>query len=205
VASRRLLTSNRRGRDRDPPRPPSMVACLRSQWSVPGLLPPLLRRSPTLLTVLFLGAWRWSGTTAIALFRTWVWLPPLAFLLAAPTVRDEHRRSADRPSRTSLLDDRRLLAAETRSPRWRGDPPPEPRSLPTELSVTVGSLRARRFTLWAREMTVLDGANLQWARIVRRRDRPSPNLALGFGLLARVAAYRHPFRPGSSPRPASRR
>jgi uncharacterized membrane protein len=47
--------------------------------------PPLLGASPTLLTLLFLGV-ALVGTTAIALYRTWVWLPPLAFLLAAPQI-----------------------------------------------------------------------------------------------------------------------
>ena len=47
--------------------------------------PPLLGASPTLVTILFL-ATALIGTTVIALFRTWIWLPPLAFLLAVPQV-----------------------------------------------------------------------------------------------------------------------
>lgn len=47
--------------------------------------PPLLGATPTVVTLLFVAA-ALVGTTAIALFRTWVWLPPLAFVLAAPQV-----------------------------------------------------------------------------------------------------------------------
>jgi hypothetical protein len=47
--------------------------------------PPLLGASPTVVTLLFI-ATALVGTTTIALFRTWVWLPPLAFVLAAPQV-----------------------------------------------------------------------------------------------------------------------
>ncbi|MDQ2934621.1 MAG: DUF2339 domain-containing protein [Chloroflexota bacterium] len=45
--------------------------------------PPVMGASPTLLTIAFLGV-ALAGTTAIALFRSWRWLPPVAFLLAAP-------------------------------------------------------------------------------------------------------------------------
>jgi uncharacterized membrane protein len=45
--------------------------------------PPLVGAPPTLLTLGFL-AIVLAGTTAIALFRTWSWLPPIAFLLTAP-------------------------------------------------------------------------------------------------------------------------
>ncbi len=45
--------------------------------------PPLMGASATLVTLLFIGA-ALAGTTAIALFRSWRWLPSLAFVLAAP-------------------------------------------------------------------------------------------------------------------------
>ena len=45
--------------------------------------PPLLGASPTLVTLLFVAA-TLVGTTGVALFRTWIWLPPLAFVLAGP-------------------------------------------------------------------------------------------------------------------------
>jgi uncharacterized membrane protein len=47
--------------------------------------PPLTGASTTLLTLAFVAV-TLAGTTAIALFRTWRWLPPLAFVLAAPQV-----------------------------------------------------------------------------------------------------------------------
>jgi hypothetical protein len=45
--------------------------------------PPVLGASPTIVTLLFVAA-TLAGTTGVALFRTWVWLPPLAFVLAGP-------------------------------------------------------------------------------------------------------------------------
>ena len=45
--------------------------------------PPLVGASPTLLTLLFVAV-TLVGTTAVALFRSWRWLPSLAFVLAAP-------------------------------------------------------------------------------------------------------------------------
>jgi uncharacterized membrane protein len=54
--------------------------------------PPLMGASPNLLTLAFV-ATTLVGTTAIALFRSWRWLPLIAFLLAAPQLatwlRDE--------------------------------------------------------------------------------------------------------------------
>ncbi len=47
--------------------------------------PPVLGASATFVTLLFVAA-ALVGTTAIALFRTWTWLPPLAFVLAGPQV-----------------------------------------------------------------------------------------------------------------------
>jgi len=45
--------------------------------------PPVLGASPNLATLLFIAA-ALVGTTGVSLFRTWPWLPPLAFALAAP-------------------------------------------------------------------------------------------------------------------------
>jgi uncharacterized membrane protein len=45
--------------------------------------PPVMGASATLLTIAFLGV-ALAGTTAIALFRSWRWLPLVAFLLAGP-------------------------------------------------------------------------------------------------------------------------
>ncbi len=45
--------------------------------------PPVVGASPTLLTLGFVAV-TLAGTTAIAVHRSWRWLPPLAFVLAAP-------------------------------------------------------------------------------------------------------------------------
>jgi uncharacterized membrane protein len=47
------------------------------------IAPPLLGASPTLLTLGFVAV-ALVGTTGVALFRSWRWLPSLAFVLAAP-------------------------------------------------------------------------------------------------------------------------
>ncbi|HEU5422935.1 MAG TPA: DUF2339 domain-containing protein [Nitrolancea sp.] len=49
--------------------------------------PPLLGAAPTFATIAFL-ATALIGTTAIALYRTWAWLPPVAFVLAAPQLAE---------------------------------------------------------------------------------------------------------------------
>ena len=45
--------------------------------------PPILGASPTLTTLGFMAV-ALAGVTTIALYRTWSWLPPVAFVLAAP-------------------------------------------------------------------------------------------------------------------------
>ncbi|HEU0237155.1 MAG TPA: DUF2339 domain-containing protein [Candidatus Limnocylindrales bacterium] len=45
--------------------------------------PPILGASPTLTTLGFMAV-ALAGITAISLYRTWTWLPPVAFVLAAP-------------------------------------------------------------------------------------------------------------------------
>ena len=47
------------------------------------IAPPLVGASPTMVTLLFV-AITLVGTTAVSLFRSWRWLPALAFVLAAP-------------------------------------------------------------------------------------------------------------------------
>ena len=47
------------------------------------IAPPVMGASPTTLTLLFVAV-TLIGTTAIALFRSWRWLPSIAFVLAAP-------------------------------------------------------------------------------------------------------------------------
>ena len=47
------------------------------------IAPPVMGASPTLLTLLFVAV-TLAGSTAVSLFRSWRWLPSLAFVLAAP-------------------------------------------------------------------------------------------------------------------------
>ena len=47
------------------------------------IAPPVMGASPTTLTLLFVAV-TLIGTTAIAVFRSWRWLPSIAFVLAAP-------------------------------------------------------------------------------------------------------------------------
>lgn len=47
------------------------------------IAPPVMGASPTTLTLAFVAV-TLIGTTAVALFRSWRWLPPLAFILAGP-------------------------------------------------------------------------------------------------------------------------
>ena len=47
--------------------------------------PPILHAQPTATTIAYIGAIL-LGTTAIALWRNWAWLPRIAFLLSAPQV-----------------------------------------------------------------------------------------------------------------------
>lgn len=49
--------------------------------------PPLLGADPTALTILFLSI-TLAGTTAVSLYRSWRWLPPVGFLLSAPQLAD---------------------------------------------------------------------------------------------------------------------
>ena len=51
------------------------------------IAPPVMGGSPTTLTLLFVAV-TLIGTTAIALFRSWRWLPSIAFILAAPQLAD---------------------------------------------------------------------------------------------------------------------
>ena len=47
------------------------------------IAPPLMGATPDLTTLLFIAVVL-IGTTAVALWRSWTWLPPVAFVLAAP-------------------------------------------------------------------------------------------------------------------------
>ena len=146
--------------------------------------PPLLGATPNLVTILFL-ATALIGTTVIALFRTWVWLPPLAFLLAAPQVASSAVGGESVPVALATIVGFWLLntiAAGGEEIRH-----PTDRLRPSSASLLLANAV---FTLWA-GTTVLDGAYLQW-RGAFVAAVALANLALGLGLLARHGD-RNPF------------
>jgi uncharacterized membrane protein len=146
--------------------------------------PPLLGAPPTLITILFLAA-ALVGTTVIALFRTWVWLPPLAFLLAAPQVAS-----------STVGGDSVAVSMLTIAGFWLlntiaagGEELRHPTNTLRPGTVTL-LLASAAFTLWA-GITVLDGAYVGW-RGAFVAAVALAHLALGLGLIARFGD-RHPF------------
>lgn len=145
--------------------------------------PPLLGATPTLLTILFL-ATALVGTTAIALSRTWVWLPPVAFLLAAPQVAssaagDSVARALATIAGFWLLNTIAAGGEEIRRPTHR--------LRPTTVTLLLASAA---FTLWT-GFTALEGTAVAW-RGSFVAALAVAHLALGLGLLARYGD-RHPF------------
>ena len=146
--------------------------------------PPLLGATPTLVTMFFL-ATALVGTTVIALFRTWIWLPPLAFLLAAPQVASSTVGGESVPVALATIAGFWLLntiaagGEEIRHPTDRLRP-----------STVTLLLANTAFTLWA-GTTVLDGAYAHWRGSFVAAVALA-NLALGLGLLVRQGD-RHPF------------
>ncbi len=146
--------------------------------------PPLLGATPTLVTIFFL-ATALVGTTVIALFRTWIWLPPLAFLLAAPQVASSTVGGESVPVAMATIAGFWLLntiaagGEEIRHPTDRLRP-----------STVTLLLANTAFTLWA-GTTVLDGAYAHWRGSFVAAVALA-NLALGLGLLVRQGD-RHPF------------
>lgn len=145
--------------------------------------PPLLGATPTPLTILFL-ATALIGTTVIALFRTWIWLPPLAFLLAAPQIAAS-TQGASVPF--ALLTIAGFWLVNTVSAGGEEIHHPTQRLRPGTVSLLLASAA---FTLWA-GTTILDGAYLQWRGTFVVAVAVA-YLALGLALLARFGD-RHPF------------
>jgi uncharacterized membrane protein len=145
--------------------------------------PPLLGAAPTPLTMLFLAA-ALVGTTVIALFKTWIWLPPLAFLLAAPQVAAS-TQGASVP--IALLTIAGFWVLNTISAGGEEIRHPAASLRPSTVTLLLASAA---FTLWA-GTTVLDGAYVQW-RGTFVAAVALAYLALGLALLARFGD-RHPF------------
>jgi len=146
--------------------------------------PPALGADPTLVTLLFVAV-TLVGTTGVALFRTWVWLPPLAFLLAAPQLASYV--SGDAPVAEALIAVAgfwlvNTIAAGGEETRHASD------RLRTQ-TVTL-LLAAAAFTVWA-GFTVLSGPDEQW-RGSFLAALAIAHLALGLFFLIRNGD-RHPF------------
>lgn len=146
--------------------------------------PPVLGASATFITLLFVAA-ALVGTTAIALFRTWIWLPPLAFVLAGPQVAAYV--AAGPPVAGGLIAIAgfwlvNAIAAGGEETRHSTD---------RLRSATVTLLLASAaFTLWA-GFTVLGGELEPW-RGSFLAVMAAAHLALGLSFLVRLGD-RHPF------------
>jgi uncharacterized membrane protein len=145
--------------------------------------PPLLGATPTPLTILFLAA-ALVGTTVIALFRTWVWLPPVAFLLAGPQVASSVEGQAVPAALVTIGGFWLLNTVAAGGEEIRR---PSDRLRPTTVTLLLASAA---FTL-ATGLAVLDGTYAVW-RGSFVAALAIAHLALGLGLLGRYGD-RHPF------------
>jgi uncharacterized membrane protein len=146
--------------------------------------PPVLGATPTVVTLLFVAA-TLVGTTAVALFRTWIWLPPVAFALAAPQIASYVLGEPPTGEALAVVVGFWLLnviaagGEETRHPTDRLRP------------ATVTLLLAdSAYTLWA-GFAVLDGGLEPW-RGTFLVTLAVLYLALGIFFLVR-RGDRHPF------------
>jgi hypothetical protein len=146
--------------------------------------PPVLGASPTMITLLFVAA-TLVGTTGVALFRTWVWLPPLAFVLAAPQLASYV--SGDARIVEALIAIAGFWLVNTIAAGGE-----ETRHATNRLRTTTVTLllAAAAFTLWA-GFTVLSGADERW-RGSFTAALATAYLVLGVLFLARNGD-RHPF------------
>jgi uncharacterized membrane protein len=117
--------------------------------------PPLLGASPTLLTILFLGV-ALVGTTAIALYRTWIWLPPLAFVLAAPQVASA--TGGETSLSVALLTIIAFWLLNTIAAGGEEIRHPTGQLRPSTVTLLLANAA---FTIWA-AFQVLDGPYLEW-------------------------------------------
>jgi hypothetical protein len=146
--------------------------------------PPLLGASPTLITLLFVAA-ALIGTTAVALFRTWVWLPPLAFILAGPQLASY--LTGGPPPAEGLVAVAGFWLVNTVAAGGE-----ETRHATDRLRTSTVTLllATAAFTLWG-GFTILSGPQEQW-RGAFLAAMAAAHLALGLFFLAR-RGDRHPF------------
>ncbi len=146
--------------------------------------PPVLGASPTLVTLLFVAV-TLVGTTGVALFRTWTWLPPLAFILASPQLASYV--AGDAPIGEALIAIAGFWLVNTLAAGGE-----ETRHTTNRLRTTTVTLllAAAAFTVWA-GFTVLSGPDERW-RGSFLAALAVAHLTLGLFFLARNGD-RHPF------------
>ena len=172
--------------------------------------PPLLGAGPTGSTIAFLAA-ALVGTTAVALFRTWDWLPPIAFALTAPQAADWFTGQAPVGSGLVALAGFWLLHASAAG----GEEFRERRSTFRSAAATL-LLANAAFLVWA-GFVLLDGDRERWRGLflvavalghgalggyfLRRQgdDHPFGILAVGTGIAALTMAV--PVQLGGPPVP----
>ena len=146
--------------------------------------PPVLGASPTLVTLLFVAV-TLVGTTGVALFRTWIWLPPLAFVLAGPQLASYVL--GDAPVVEALIAIAGFWLVNTIAAGGE-----EARHATDRLRTTTVTLLLANaaFTIWA-GFTVLGGPEEIW-RGTFLAVMAAAHLALGLFFLVRNGD-RHPF------------
>jgi hypothetical protein len=117
--------------------------------------PPVLGASPTLVTLMFVAA-ALVGTTGVALFRTWIWLPPLAFVLAGPQLASY--LVGDAPVAEALIAVAGFWLVNMISAGGEETRHATNRLRPTTVTLLLADAA---FTLWA-GFTVLDGPQESW-------------------------------------------
>ncbi len=145
--------------------------------------PPVLGARPETVTLLFVAA-TLVGTTGVALFRTWAWLPPLAFILAAPQLASYVTGAPGAVGLVAVMGFWlvNIVASGGEETRHRTD----------QLRTTTVTLLLANaaFTLWA-GFTVLAGDLEQWHGTFAS-GLGAVHLALGLFFLARYGDG-HPF------------
>jgi Predicted membrane protein (DUF2339) len=117
--------------------------------------PPVLGASPTLVTVAFVAV-TLIGTTGVALFRTWAWLPSLAYVLAAPQLASYV--SGGPPTADALIAIAGFWLVNTIAAGGEEIRHATDRLRTTSVTLVLASAA---FTVWA-GFTVLSGPEAQW-------------------------------------------
>jgi hypothetical protein len=146
--------------------------------------PPILGASPTLVTLMFVAV-TLVGTTGVALFRTWIWLPPLAFVLAGPQLASYVL--GDAPIVEALIAISGFWVVNTIAAGGEEARHATDRLRPSTVTLLLANAA---FTIWA-GFTVLGGPEEMW-RGTFIAVMAAAHLALGLFFIVRNDD-RHPF------------